>query len=44
VVATARSYFYSVTSAIAPLLKLTNSGIDTINKVAVAHLCANALS
>jgi len=37
----ARYYFYSVTGAVAPLLKLTNSGSgsDAINKVAVAHLC-----
>jgi len=26
-------------AAVAPLLNLTNSGSDAINKVAVAHLC-----
>jgi len=41
VVAIARYYFYSVTDAVAPLLNLKNSGsgIDTINKGVVAHLC-----
>jgi len=37
-VAIARHYFYSVAGAVAPLLNLTNSGSDAINKVAVAHL------
>jgi len=32
-VAIARYYFYSVTGAVAPLLNLTNSGSDAINKV-----------
>jgi len=34
VVAIARCYFYSVTGAVAPLLNLTSSGSDAINKVA----------
>jgi len=38
VVAIARYYFYSVTGAIAPLLNLTNSSSDAINKVTVTHL------
>jgi len=37
-VAIARYYFYSGTAAVAPLLNLTNSGSDAINKVPVAHL------
>jgi len=37
-VAIARSYFYSGTTAVAPLLNLTKSGSDVIYKVAVAHL------
>jgi len=36
--AVARYCFYSVTGATAPLLNLTNSGSDAINKVAVDHL------
>jgi len=30
--------FYSVTGAVAPLLTLTKSGSNAINKVAVAHI------
>ena len=36
--AVARYCFYSVMGATAPLLNLTNSGSDAINKVAVDHL------
>jgi len=39
-VAIARYCIYSGTGAVAPLLNLTMSGSDAINKVAVAHLCA----
>jgi len=37
-IAVAHYYFYSGTAEVAPLLNLTNSGSDAINKVAVAHL------